>query len=234
MKKISNFIDVNKLLSGEEKKMHDQKHYEQETAKIVNNLFGELKLIFPAFRQAWATDEEFSKAKSVWTKALKENGISNIGMIKRALQKCRLSTNPFAPSVGQFIEWCKASAEDIKFPEILEAHRQSLKMNELYSEYKNPDERVDKLVRHVIAQIGPTQYRKLTEKESYKIFGYYYTVAVRQYANGELPDIDKALESDAAKDREEDDIKGVIRDEYKKLRGHGENMIKIKELLLRR
>ena len=64
MKHIANLIDLSQLKEPIKSDRVDV--ISDETAHVVNILFRELKAIFPAFRQAWPTDQEFNRAKSNW------------------------------------------------------------------------------------------------------------------------------------------------------------------------
>jgi len=43
---------------------------------IINKVFDQLSVIFPAWKHAWPTEKELSAAKMEWTKAFNENNIS--------------------------------------------------------------------------------------------------------------------------------------------------------------
>lgn len=78
-----------------------------ENAKLViDDLFNELKSCYPAWRQAFDTREAWNAAKRTWTKAFIENNISTTEQVSLGLSEARKGTNPFWPSVGQFINWC--------------------------------------------------------------------------------------------------------------------------------
>lgn len=87
--------------------------------QFVNNLFRRLQAIFPAWRQAFATDSDVAEAKRQWTIGLIEAGITNENSINAGLAMARKSKNPFLPSVGQFIGWCvDAKKIQMNFPSI--------------------------------------------------------------------------------------------------------------------
>jgi len=95
-------------------------------------LFLELAAIFPAWKQAFDGAEGVKIAKRAWMTGMLEDGINSIAQVKAGLKKARQSTNPFMPSVGQFISWCKPDAKEFGLPdsatawnEILNARRVS-------------------------------------------------------------------------------------------------------------
>lgn len=83
---------------------------------IINKVFDQLAVIFPAWKQAWPTDKELSSAKMEWTKAFSENKISTLEQVKFGFVKARRSESDFLPSCGKFISWCTPSAEDLGYP----------------------------------------------------------------------------------------------------------------------
>ena len=83
---------------------------------IINKVFDQLSVIFPAWKHAWPTDKELSAAKMEWTKAFNENGINTLEQIKYGFAKARKSESDFLPSCGKFISWCSPSPEDLGYP----------------------------------------------------------------------------------------------------------------------
>jgi len=83
---------------------------------IINKVFDQLAVIFPAWKHAWPTDKELSLAKMEWTKAFNENQINTLEQIKYGFAKARKSESDFLPSCGKFISWCTTSPEDLGYP----------------------------------------------------------------------------------------------------------------------
>jgi hypothetical protein len=90
---------------------------ERTDRDFVNQLFRGLQAIFPAWRQAFDSDEAVAEAKRQWTVGLVEAGLTSADAIKAGLSRARRSKNPFIPSIGQFIEWCeRAYTESLGLP----------------------------------------------------------------------------------------------------------------------
>ena len=99
------------------KQFNDDDVVIDEFAKnIINKVFDQLAVIFPAWKHAWPTDKELSSAKMEWTKAFNENGINTLEQVKFGFMKARRSESDFLPSCGKFISWCSPSAEDLGYP----------------------------------------------------------------------------------------------------------------------
>ena len=73
---------------------------------IVNKVFSQLSIIFPAWKYNWKTDSDLNSAKIEWTKAFNENGIHSLEQIKQGFVKARSCESDFLPSCGKFISWC--------------------------------------------------------------------------------------------------------------------------------
>jgi hypothetical protein len=84
----------------------------QQNKDFINQLFMQLKIIFPAWRNAFKSTDELNRAKRGWAAALIRHGRTSPKMIKRALTRCELSDSPFFPSIGQFIAWSRPGANE--------------------------------------------------------------------------------------------------------------------------
>lgn len=186
MKHISNLIDLNKVKSQREV-MDNQPT--KESAEVINWLFRELRSNFTAFKQAWPGQDSYTQAKKTWLKAFMLAGINRIEQLKHGLNKCYLMEKPFVPTPGEFIAWCKPSPQDLGLPYINDAFLIAGRMNVLYSDYVHPHVPTQTVLKHVLMQIGTQKFRAMAEKEALKLFGHYYTVACRQYADGVIQDI---------------------------------------------
>lgn len=78
----------------------------EDDYKLINELFKTFMTIFPAFRQAWPTQDDFQRAKREWIKSFKLANLSDAEKIKRGVDRFRLAPTPFVPSPGQFIAMC--------------------------------------------------------------------------------------------------------------------------------
>ncbi|MDH2997205.1 hypothetical protein A1D22_05905 [Pasteurellaceae bacterium LFhippo2] len=76
--------------------------------EVMDKLFQRLTLIFPAWRTSLPTDGSVAEFKAFWLEELINAKIRNWKLIARGLERCKQSKSPFLPSIGQFIEWCKA------------------------------------------------------------------------------------------------------------------------------
>lgn len=199
MKHLSNIIELEQLLEKDravnQGQIEDKPSH--ETASVINWLFSELRSNFTAFRLAWPDDEAMRLAKKTWLKAFMLAGINKVEQLQFGLKKCYLLEKPFMPSPGQFIAWCKPSAKDLGFPSDDDAYRISIEINRQFSDYRHEDERVDTVIRHAVKNIGALEYRLMKTDDARKAFARNYEISFKQFTDGELKPIPKAIASRA-------------------------------------
>ncbi|CAG9000639.1 MAG: hypothetical protein CENE_02639 [Candidatus Celerinatantimonas neptuna] len=139
----------------------------------------QLKVAFPAWRQAFPSKTAEQSAKRVWLIALIENDITRDEQIQIGLRIARQMEIPFFPSPGQFIKWCKPTPEMLGLPDFESAYRQAITLRPHHAVVK--------------AAIRATRYERgvLREAEFRRIFERSYDIICRRYARGE--DIDEAI-----------------------------------------
>ena len=100
---------------------------DQFAKNIINQVFSQLSIIFPAWKHNWKSDDPsnpdkiLNLAKIEWTKAFNENNINTLEQIKYGFAKARKIESDFLPSCGKFISWCTPSPEDMGWPSENEA-----------------------------------------------------------------------------------------------------------------
>ena len=93
----------------------NKQQQKEQVAEIVNKLFKQLKAACPAMFHTLNNNDE-NAIKRQWIIGFIENGI-NPAMINAGMRIARQQSNPFMPSVGQFIGWCeKGLAEQYGLP----------------------------------------------------------------------------------------------------------------------
>lgn len=85
---------------------------------IIDTVFSQLANIFPAWQHHWTSADQIASVKKEWVKAFFENDIDSIAKVKLGFVKARSCTNPFLPSPGEFVSWCKPNPEDMGYPSI--------------------------------------------------------------------------------------------------------------------
>ncbi|MEI8631435.1 replication protein P [Vibrio sp. PP-XX7] len=151
-----------------------------QTAKLVNHIFTELQVIFPAWRMAFPDKAALNNAKRIWTVALFENRIYHTRQIDFGLRKARQSGNPHMPSVGQFIRWCLPTCEELGIPTAEQAFGLIGEFN-----YEATRQQLPMVVQVAFHQIGHWDLTHLSQQKLFPIFQSHYEVLVRKVAMGE-------------------------------------------------
>lgn len=109
---------------------------EDATKEIVRELFNVIRAIYPGFRQICPTQEEFNLMRREWLNGLIQHGVTSVEQINLGLKIARADNKSFPPSIGQFIEWCHSSSEDLGIPDIRIAFDEASKNSRPYSDKK--------------------------------------------------------------------------------------------------
>ena len=151
------------------------------SAKVVNALFRELQSCFPAWRQAWPTDDAMAAAKKTWIKGFAAAGITSIEQIKYGIEQCRMMPSDFIPSVGKFIELCKPTPEMLGLPAIDKAFDEACrKAHPAMAGAKWSHQ----AVYHAASESGFYNLQTLTMDASRKLFERNYAIACRLLLDG--------------------------------------------------
>lgn len=163
---------------------------DQGTAAVVNRLFVELQAIFPAWKQAWPTDDALQAAKKSWIKGFMAAGINTLEQIRYGIQQCRASGGDFAPSVGRFVQWCQPTPEMLGLPSFGAAYREACRIAHPAADRSS----VHPAVYHAACETGFYELGNLPEERSRKLFNRAYVITLRMVMDGEpLREIPKAL-----------------------------------------
>lgn len=223
MEKISNLINFEKI----KQQRSEEGAWEQKTAKIINLLFRELQDIFPAFKQAWPTQEDFNRAKKSWTKAFIAAGICDIEHLRYGIKKCRLSESAFAPSAGKFIKWCMPDPTEIGLPSVEDAYLEAIENSHPTSTKKWSHH----VIRHSRNMTGSFELFALQKSKSFALFKRNYEISIRQFINGQLKEIPKGLEDKNIETREIKKQSEITREEYREVKNKTHALALIKEML---
>lgn len=103
---IANSDGATLALANQSKQEQAKRAQSVEGERFVNALFDRLKAICPAWKQAYPTTEDLNSAKREWMDKFYVEGVSKKSSIDYAIEQLKSTSNPFFPTVGQFIEWC--------------------------------------------------------------------------------------------------------------------------------
>lgn len=162
------------------------------SAQVVNALFAELKAIHPAWRSAWPNVEFENNAKRSWTKAFTSAGMCSIEQISYGIERCRANGNPFMPSVGEFLNWCRPTPENMGLPSVERAYLQACAASHPAAD----SSRLHPAVWHAACETGLYLLARQPESKSRPAFERAYALTIEMIIRGEpLREIPKALPS---------------------------------------
>ena len=168
------------------------------TVDVVNALFKELQAIFPAWKQAWSTDEALKTAKRSWIKAFIAAKITRLEQIQFGVERCRELGTDFIPSVGKFIKLCLPTPEMLGIPSSDRAFREAL-------ENAHPSRFGTRVwshpaIRHAALQCEMHNLGDLKPEKASEVFDRAYEITIRQLVAGlPLEDIAVGIGHDSAK-----------------------------------
>ncbi|HAT2743093.1 TPA: phage replication protein [Citrobacter farmeri] len=78
----------------------------EQVAQIINGVFTQLLAAFPA-ALAGRDQTDMDEIRRQWVMAFAENGVTTMEQVDAGMRVARRQANPFLPSPGQFVAWCK-------------------------------------------------------------------------------------------------------------------------------
>ena len=80
-----------------------------EAIELINHVFKSLCGAKPSWRGGFKTNDDVNAYKEAMALTFMENGITTPDQVLKGLAEARRNDNPFMPSTGEFLKWCKPS-----------------------------------------------------------------------------------------------------------------------------
>ncbi|MFM1647844.1 replication protein P [Aeromonas salmonicida] len=90
-------------------------------SQMVSMLFEQLKIVFPAWKHAFPSDDSQRRALAEWTRALVDADCTSREQLQLGMRVAREQEIPFFPSTGMFIKWCQITPEALGLPTVDQA-----------------------------------------------------------------------------------------------------------------
>lgn len=152
------------------------------TRDVIDQLFGRLRGIFPAWRQAWPTEDELNNAKREWLAEFMRAGIRSMDQIQMGIRKASQHRKEFVPPVGVFIGWC-FSPEAFGLPPLERAYAQAVRNTHPaqteFARWSHP------AIYHAAVAAGFYTLQRLDRALGLKRFGEKYEEQCRRLGRGE-------------------------------------------------
>jgi replication protein P len=192
MKHISEIANVAYIQTARDGK-ETQNQLDPVCVVLVDQIFIKFALLCREYDALYADKKRLNAEKVQWVRAFTKNNIRTQKQIQGGIDETERHKYGKPPQLGQFLDWCKPSPTRDGFPNTQDAFQIALLINRQFSAYSHPDSKVDTVIRHAISQIGSMNFREMTHDKAIKTFEYNYSIACRQYIEGNLQDISKAL-----------------------------------------
>lgn len=196
MKHISDIATIACINSARDERL-EKNNLDPVCTQLVDKIFIKLALLCREYDAMYADKRRENAEKLQWVLAFTKHKIKTKQQIQYALDQLDLHKWGKPPQLGQFLEWCKPKPEHFGFPGTQEAFRISGLINQSFSTYIHTHIPTDTVIKHVIDQIGPNSFRAMTEKNAFKLFESYYEIASRQFMQGDMEPIQRALTQEA-------------------------------------
>ena len=185
MKSIKDCISI-KCIAPEAAKQPQNEASKDRAVQLINNLFHRLQSLLPAFNQTWPNQEILDGSKRIWLEAFINNNINTAAQIKMGLDNLALRTNPFAPTVGEFMALCVPQPAKLGVPTHKQAYDEAVRRSYPGSSSSKWSHAV---VYHSWFETGSRALNQATGafqiKEIRTIFYKNYDLALKMFANGE-------------------------------------------------
>ena len=199
--------------------------------RLVDKIFVKIALLCRGFDSFYADRNRLNAEKTQWILAFTKLGIRNQSQIQQALNALEFYKYPNPPQLGEFLEWRHSKPESMGFPTVDEAFQLSIQLNRQFSDYKCEDPRVESVIRHAIRQIDSLTYRSMPIHKARPTFEHYYTVALRQFMEGKLEEINSSIEDKSSESQEIKKQESIIKPEYKSVNSHSAAMNALSKIL---
>ncbi|WP_175649460.1 replication protein P [Pseudomonas sp. Marseille-P9899] len=156
---------------------------DRQTAKAINHLFRDLRVICSGWRQAWPDVAAYKASKQQWLLAFFEAGINRPEQLQFGLMRARQLGSPFIPSPGTFIEWCQPSPEMLGLPPMAAAFREACR--NAHPAMAGRAEWSHDAVWHAAKECGFESLNRLATDLAAKLFERNYVIAVRRLVAGQ-------------------------------------------------
>jgi Replication protein P len=231
MDKISDIVSNSEFLARRDNQ-DVERDLDPLTVMVVNRLFNFFEASCPGYdKQFGGNDTKLKTQKINFARAFMDEGISRIEQVEHGVKKCRRESPINTPTVGQFLNWCTPSAEELGLWPKDKAYKKAMEINRQFADIPqsiSPEQLA--IIKHAIQETGSFDLRNKSEAQTKPIFERNYEIAVRDFIKGNLKTIPKGIE-----DKEKENIELRKQEEIKKgfeqLRGYEDCMPVIRKIL---
>jgi hypothetical protein len=229
MDRMSDIVSSSQFLAQRDSK-EIERDLDPMSVLVVNRLFNFFEAICPGFEKQYAGNEKKLKTQKIhFTRAFMDESINDIKQIEFGIKRCRRESPINTPTIGQFLDWCKPTVDDLG----LLCKEKAFDLSSQFMREGNiPDLSEDQnlLMKHVIGECGTFFLKTNSIDKAQPVFYRNYEIAIRDFISGKLKAIPKGLE-DRTSDTQETKKKNVIAKKFDHLSGYEQCMPEIRRIL---
>lgn len=218
MEHISSLLNVKSLDVKREESASAGKPLDPHASAVVNYIFGVFFGVCMGFEKQFEGTKKLNIVKTQWVIAFMDEGITKIEQIALAEKKCRKLSPVFIPKLGDFLSWCKPTPADLGLWTKEEAYQRVFEIMRSFPEKpKDISDEQFAIINHAINATGRYELKNHTMDMSRPAFERNYEISVKNYMDGQLKPIPKAIIDDTRTTEELQKQHTVIKDEYKSI-----------------
>lgn len=151
----------------------------EQTIAFVNRVMKTILANSPAWSVSLKGTDSINDYRQQLVKSFLENKITEMSQVELGLKRIRKEPTNFLPSVGQFIGWCKPTAEAIGCPDVDEAYNEACRYKYSKKTLSHP------CIAYALAKISMFDLSTKTEKQTKPQFEKLYQKAVELFYCGD-------------------------------------------------
>lgn len=201
------------------------------SSQLVEYIFMNFFLHCRGFDALFADAKRREAEKTRWSIAFTRRNFVTKKDIHFGILKLETHDKPLPPSLGEFLIWCNPSPTDLGFLTPQQAFTHAIAIISPYDDNRetlSPEQLC--IIKHAIQQTDPFKLRTLPEKTVRPIFEHNYIVSLRDYCQGRIKPISKAIEDESIETLEQQKL-SQISGQFSDFTGYEKGMGKVREIL---
>jgi hypothetical protein len=194
MEQVSDLLKTVSLTINREAKRNETA-LDPHVVEVINRLFVFFRTICRGFEKQYYETKLLNAEKTQWIRAFMDLGFNSLEKVKLGIKKCRLQSPINTPTIGQFVEWCTPTAEEIGTPGVENAYEEACRNSSPYNRDKIWSHQA---VYHAYSMCNSFDLTNLPKKNTFPIFEHNYKRTLQMINRGEeLKEIPPALTYDS-------------------------------------
>lgn len=208
-----------------------------KASRLVDGLFSLFWSMCDGWNSQFPVPEKLALLKEQWILAFMETGFTTNEQIAHGISTLRKQKKLiYTPAIGHFLEWCKTPLNDAVFYSPDQAYQVAYAIMRDETPSDITDEQL-LVIKHTIKSSESWFLKSNNKHVTQPVFFRNYEITLRDFSEGKLKPIPKALPNSQLNNQDDDGWKTMrklgLLPQYAYLKGRNENMPVIMELLAR-